>query len=106
MGIEYATLGLDAWTLFACVRLAMWMPFLSKTEIVEHAEMCNIVREATLIKYCNTEREKDWNAYCGMLWQEGFAIDCQNANKAAKRDILNTIAKQRGGNQYVCIHRV
>ena len=101
--IEYATLGFTTWQLFACLRVVMWGSLSS--EYLNDITTCETVKETALIKYCNTERELDWTVYCKSLSDQGFKIDCDNANKLAKSEIQNRLAKSSGSNQWRCVHR-
>ena len=104
--MDYTTLGLDYWTLFACTRLILWGNFTAyKLDgFKQDYELCQLTRETALLKYCQNERAKDWDAYCAIVHTQGMEIDCYNANKEAKRAILNTLAKQRGSQQYRCAY--
>lgn len=52
---------------------------------------------------CQKYAQKDWLAFCGILQSEGFAIDCENANKEETRKIKWKLAWQHGTKQHNCI---
>lgn len=52
---------------------------------------------------CQSEADADWLAYCGILNSQGFAMDCENANKAEVKAIKWRLAWQQSTRQYKCL---
>jgi hypothetical protein len=51
---------------------------------------------------CKEAAIKDWNAYCVIMQSQGFLIDCQNANKDVKKEILGRLKEGKASYQYRC----
>lgn len=52
---------------------------------------------------CLSAREKDWQIYCQIVYQEGMNIDCQNPNPEAKKQILDNIMAGSQSEQAKCL---
>ena len=104
--IEYSTLGLDYFTLFACLRLAIYGSMMSPDILKETTAMCDLTRHTILIKYCASERTADWKAYCYALYTSGNKIDCENPNVAAVNSIEDKLANSPGSKQWACLKRL
>jgi hypothetical protein len=52
---------------------------------------------------CSAARAKDWEIYCAIVRQEGFEIDCVNANVKAKNEILDNLAEGLQSWQAKCL---
>jgi len=94
---------------FACLRAAMCIRksiSLNGTKIDLPCFMEDRGHQDTLDcvkRYCPKAREYDWRTYCTIMYSEGWQIDCDNANVAAKEEILNQIVFARSSAQYACV---
>ena len=52
---------------------------------------------------CVWARVKDWKTYCGIMWGEGWQIDCDNVDVTTKNQILDRIAAGKQSNQARCL---
>ena len=104
--IEYSTLGLDYFTLFACLRLAIYGTMMAPDMFKETSMMCELTKHSVLVKYCSVERSADWKAYCYALYTSGNKIDCDNPNVEAANVIQDRLAKLPGSNQKACLKKL
>lgn len=104
--MDYTALGLDTWTLFACVRVALYGAYMTTIDYQANTVLCDLTRHTLLIKYCNDERASDWRNYCYALYTSGNKIDCENSNVAAVNEIQDKLAMSPSSKQSACLKRL
>ena len=97
--IDYMTLGLPMWTLFACLRTITWGA-VADYDMKADMELCKLTKATALMKYCAKEREADWNGFAFNYPEFDYA----NAPNETKEDIKNKLALGTQSAQYRCIH--
>ena len=53
---------------------------------------------------CNDAQVRDWNLMCYVIQSQGMGIDCENANKQSKTEILRNMEKSKTAAQYACLY--
>lgn len=102
MAVDYMSLGLPVWTLFACTRMIMWGALLSPKELEGERLLCETVKTSAYVKYCAVERALDWNG-----WLQNYpGFDYANAPANTSDAMKNILAEGSQSEQYRCIAKV